>query len=179
MLRTVAAGGRQWGLYVPTNFLCVQDICADNAGGFYIVESEGAGLRRLAHFNSSGQLVREWYGGSPWCPYACPEPDDPTAVWFSSDRHGTSQTLARAIVNLDTGDFTIHSTYQVAGLNPLIGSGANGAGNGGWVPMKHNGITYLCQQQWPTLQVLRVDSTNWRLIPVVKGFRGTDVTLQL
>jgi len=63
----------------------------------------------------------------------------------------------------------------VAGLNPLIGSGANGAGNGGWVPIKHNGITYLCQQQWPTLQVLRVDSTNWRLIPVVKGFRGTDV----
>ena len=185
------SGGRAWGLYVPTDFLGVTDICSDNSGGFFVTEGRNSGIRRLAHFNSSGGLVREWYAGGPWVPFACPEPDNPSIVWAETDRVNVSldfpqakemaPLLSRFVLDFTSSppSFTVHSTYKVDGLaNGLVVARRQGAGIGAWQARKHNGVTYLCEQLGGgdhggfCFNVLRVNSANWSLVPVVKAYFG-------
>lgn len=178
-------GGRKWGLYCSRDFLGVTDICSDNKGGFYITEGRESGINRLAHFDKNGALLKEWYAGVQWCPYASPEPDNPSIVWTDMSRdlsgrlQGTkdgSAYWARCIINFSKKTFEVHSVYKIDGLaNGLINGCVSRAGESVWTVRKHNGIPYLCLEQGGGIQILRVDTLNWKLLPVVKGFWGTDV----
>ena len=159
-----AAGGRTDGLYVATNFGVVTDIVADGSGGFLVSEEANA-PRRVAHFDSNGNLLKEWYGGQQWSTWISPEPpategDDPSAVWVMS----AWGTFMRLTIDWSTNTWQIHSIYTQNGLaSGLFGMSYNGEY---WVARRANGNLYLCHGG-ASPQVIRVDTTNWKLLPVV------------
>jgi hypothetical protein len=73
-------GGRRTGVYKPGDFLDVSDIAGDGSGGFVVTET--AAPRRTAHFDMTGRLVNEWYGGQGFYTTASPEPDNPKRLWM-------------------------------------------------------------------------------------------------
>lgn len=153
------AGGRVDGLYQSTNFFNITDLISDGAGGFYIAEPANA-PRRVTHFNSGGAVMKEWYGGQIWAPFITVEPDDPTVVWMASHWG----YWMRLTLNYTTKTWEVHSTYNFANLgNGIIRQGCN---DDTWVARVHNGTTYLCRIRYGTPFVVKVDETNWRLLPV-------------
>jgi hypothetical protein len=76
-------GGRRQGLYAPEDYCAVSDICADNRGGFLVVENWSA-PRRMAHFDADGRALREWYGGQLFFTLAAADPADARRVWMNS-----------------------------------------------------------------------------------------------
>jgi regulation of enolase protein 1 (concanavalin A-like superfamily) len=163
-----APGGRQHGLYVATNFFGVNDIVSDNAGGFIICEPNRS-PRRVARFNSSGQVVGEWYGGMLWSQALSVDPGNPNVVWMEGNNDGgtsgTGAELMRLVLNFTNKTFTLHSTYQPNGMaSGRISSGFVGGGYSSWYAKRRNGQLYLTRRG--SIQVLKVDETNWQLIPV-------------
>ncbi len=127
-------------------------------------------------------MIKEWYGGSTWCPFGAPEPDRPEILWLQS---GLGK-LTRVVVDYATRTWRVHSNYDA---NKLAGGLYShhyiwGTGLGVWKPRVHNGIHYLAVDVGP-IAVLRVDEENWRLLPcvfadfsdhnVAKAFLWTDL----
>jgi hypothetical protein len=153
------------GLYVRTNFKDVVDIAADNAGGFVVAE-HGA-PRRVARFSNDGTWIKEWTTAH-WIPTASPDPTNPNVIWATI----TGQEMARLTLNYATKTWNIHSIYYYVGLaDGLIGQGYEehneslGGGYFDWHVRKRGSTTYLIRRK--RLEVIKVDETNWKLIPVV------------
>ncbi len=168
LLKTYGAyKGRQYGLYKPTNFRDVVDICADNQGGFLVVENGAP--RRVARFNRDGSLIKEWYGGGYWVPSSSPDPQDPTTVWYTIN----GQEIMRLKVDYAKKTWSVHSVYNYlkAGdgktITPPFTGGLDifGGGYFDWHVRKRNGATYLVRRN--ELQIIKVDEVNWVLKPVV------------
>ena len=73
-------GGRQFGAYVAEDFYRITDITDDGQGGFLVTEDGEQTLRRTAHFNRAGQVLREWFGGQRWGSNIAFDPQDPTVI---------------------------------------------------------------------------------------------------
>ena len=152
-------GGRQDGLYHPEDFRDVSAIAGDGNGGFFVSEPTSA-PRRTAHFDRTGKLVHEWYGGQTWGSWVFPEPDNPNAVWMNS----SWTDMMRLEVDYATHTWRVQSTYRYAGMaSGLIPDHVNAAL---WEGRVHNGTLYLCQSVADPC-VIRVDRKAWRLVPCV------------
>ena len=154
-----AVGGRSTGIYVPTNFFNVTDLASDGAGGFFVAERYVA-PRRVAHFDRSGNLLKEWYGGTQWASCALVDPADPTIVWqFDGNQ---DPVIMRIIVDYAHKTWKVHSTYNYL-------TQPNGWFTGCDPPrfelFKHNGGTYIAPCTTHP-RILRFDATHWRLVPV-------------
>jgi hypothetical protein len=107
------SGGRDWGLYNSANFRDVNAISDDGLGGFVI--SEDAAPRRIARFDATGTLVKEWYAStSGIAGFFRVEPGNPNAIWYGSDLYG--KQFVRAILDFNTKTYTVHSTYDISSL---------------------------------------------------------------
>ena len=152
-------GGREYGKYVPENFLDVDGIASDGKGGFVIVEGFCA-PRRTSHFNAKGSLVSEWIGGQMFFEYAAVDPDDPSIVWLDSQWG----SIIQAKVNYEARTWKVLATYFFGG----IGGGTipmKGNAPGGWMVRRHKGRTYLVRGQGLP-RVMLVDEPGKRLIPL-------------
>lgn len=98
-------GGREYGRYVPANFLNVEDIAADGNGGFVVAENTPP--RRTAHFDGAGMLIKEWYGGQQFYTYAAPDPADPTSVWMDTQWGH----IMNVKVDYETGTWKVRAVY--------------------------------------------------------------------
>ena len=91
-------GGRNpEGAFDPTGLRAIGDLAPDGKGGVIVVE-RGAAPRRAVHFHKDGTVARQWFGGAPFNTIGCPEPHDPTHVWYSQ-----GYEVARAEVDYDKG----------------------------------------------------------------------------
>lgn len=163
-----ANGGRQYGLYDPSNFKMVSDIAATGDGGFLV--SEFTAPRRIVRFDGAGRLVREWFAGSTWVPYAAPDPSNPAVVWAAAD-YGE---LTRLILDYANNTWRVHSVYSIPeatrnlpNLQDVISGG--GTGLAVWKPRRVGGHLFLARDASNSAQfaVLRVDEVNWRIVPAV------------
>lgn len=154
LLQTYGGKRRPDGLYNPQLFIGVNDIIADQKGGFYIAEP-GSAPRRAAHFNAqTGQLIREWYGGQSFFTSLTSDPNNPRYVWGASPEYAITQYE----MDYDNDSWTVRATYSMNrfgdSLFPM----------GGPVSIVHrDGETYVRMEAPPAL--LRVDE-NKGLIPV-------------
>jgi hypothetical protein len=167
-------GGRREGPYVAENLRDVSALAADGAGGFFVTEPYAA-PRRVAHFDRSGAVVQEWYGGQPWGTGAAFEPGHPEAMWVSSavglDK---SHWIMRVVIDYATRSWRVHSCYRyISSENPLM----HGSGNEGnlFHLYQHAGTNYLAIEGGSS--IWKIDETNWRLLPVTAfgaGFQWND-----
>jgi len=135
-------GGRpKFGLYDPTGFAGINDVTADQKGGFIVID-RGA-PRRTAYFDKDGNLIREWYGGQKYSNFASPDPADPRIVWLSSQWG----SVMRATVDYEKKTWEVHSTYP---------------GKAGDV-RRHDGRTYIVTTSMSKPKVFRVDEENFKL----------------
>jgi hypothetical protein len=163
-------GGRQDGLYIAADFRNITDISPDGSGGFFITEH--AAPRRIAQFNSAGSLVREWYAGATWAPFAHPEPGNPNVVWAVSERYLYSSQAEYIRMELDynTKTWRVHSTYRLSSMgNSLVPVNvfSFGAGIDTLRPRRVNGVLFLAQDGagQGSVAVLRVNETDWTIKP--------------
>ena len=161
-------GGRQQGLYEPENFMAVSDICADNHGGFMIVENWSA-PRRMAHFNPNGKVLREWFGGQLFFTLAEADPADVSRVWLNSHWGW----MMEAEVDTVHRTWMPRATYVVQGLAGGL-FGADSLGLGGAM-RRHGDNRYIVRPGGPP-SVLWVDEANRRLVPMVAGAVNTRST---
>ena len=151
-------GRTEHGLYDASSFHSISDVTADGAGGFYVCETEAA-PRRTAHFDRSGKLISEWYGGQMFFQWCRPDPDDPTIVWMDSHWGWLMQTK----VDYEARTWRVVATYNFNGMaRGLIPGKSNSSA--GWTIRKRNGIKYLVREDMPC--VLKIDYANHRLTPL-------------
>jgi hypothetical protein len=151
-------GGRRDGLYQSqrTSFRGVADIAVTADGDFWVAEGEAA-PRRVAHFNRAGAWIAEWYGGQTWAPWIVAEPDNPRFAWMSS----AWGDVMRLDLDFAARTWSVHSCYHYAGMaDGLVADHHNGDV---WEARVHDGSLYLLDEGYPS--VLKVDRTNWRLVP--------------
>jgi hypothetical protein len=152
------SGGRLDGLYEARDFRNVTDITADGSGGFIVTERSSP--RRIARFDRTGALIKEWYAGSHWSPHAAPEPGNPAAVWADGE-HGE---VMRLTLDYATRSWRVHSTYRVPTLDgqPYF---SLGTGIGVFKPKRVNGRLYLALdgQQSGDFTVWKIDESQWRM----------------
>ena len=167
-------GGRRDGLYVPTDFRDVTTLSADGAGGFFVAEPYAA-PRRVAQFDRSGTVVKEWYGGQPWDTGAAFEPGRPDAMWVASATGlDDSHYVMRVIIDYASQTWRVHSSYRYTSPdNPLM----HGSGNEGnlFHVYRHADANYLAIEGDPS--IWKIDETHWRLLPVTSfgaGFQWND-----
>jgi len=159
------AGGREFGLYVDTDFKNIEDITADGNGGFYVVESSAP--RRTVHIDEvSGNVIQdtngreqEWFGGQVFYTNFAVDPGDPTSVWGDS-RGGT---IINYTVDWNTDTWDIRGVYDTQnigddGLFPVRTD--NGAQ---WKVVRSAGEAMLVHNS--TAAVLRIDEVNGVLLP--------------
>ncbi|MEX0777494.1 MAG: FlgD immunoglobulin-like domain containing protein [Phycisphaeraceae bacterium] len=153
-------GGRTHGLYTSQeqeSFLYVTDITSDKQGGFLTCQPREA-PRRVSHYNRAGQVTNEWYGGQIWAPWVGAEPGNPRAVWMASGWFD----IMRLEVDYAKRTWRVHSTYKFEGMaSGMIGKKTH---DETWDVREHGGEIYLCATT--NMQVLKLDRTNWRLLPV-------------
>ncbi|MEO8351372.1 MAG: FlgD immunoglobulin-like domain containing protein, partial [Chthoniobacteraceae bacterium] len=110
--------GRTDGVYVPTDFRGLTDIEADADVGFVATEGGHTPPRRSARFDADGRLLREWYGAQHYGVVVCPEPGDPTHVWFRSN--APEPGLVRCEVDYEKKSWRVVEIYQdVFTANPF------------------------------------------------------------
>ncbi|MGB2822975.1 MAG: hypothetical protein WBF17_18475, partial [Phycisphaerae bacterium] len=151
-------GGRREGLYRPEDFMYVADIAGDGRGGFFVVEHWLA-PRRLAHYDSQGRVIREWYGGQRFFTNASLDPKLPNRVWMDSH----FGWIMEAEVDWQKGDWRPRATYKFDGL----ADGLIQVSSGGhyWMLRYHGGQRYLVYTKCP--RVLKVDEAGRGLLPVM------------
>lgn len=154
-----APAGRAYGEYRPENFAGINDIAATPDGGFIVGEDEG--VRRVAHFDAGGKLVREWFGGWGYGQHAFVDPTDPTILWFP-DRG----VLLKTKVDLGTKQWKILAFYNIGVLNDWFGEGGQY-----WRVLRRQGSTYLARigQGGMGPALLKIDERQGKLIPVTMG----------
>ncbi len=165
ILRTYGRkGGRQDGLYRPQDFDAASDVCADGRGGFCVAEPFTA-PRRVAHLNSEGQIISDWYGGQPWDTHGAFEPGNPNAMWIASawSQDLRTRTVIRATIDYEKKLWQVHSTYKyVSPVNPLTHDSGN---EGSFFRIRrHDGVNYFVIEGLPCIH--KIDEQAWRLIPV-------------
>lgn len=158
-------GGRQPGLYTRDEQESFEGVfgLASLPGGGFVVAEPNTPPRRVASFDKDGHLQHEWYGAQMWAPVIFPEPDNPNAVWMTSDWQG----FMRCIVDTKTGTWKVHSTYRWNAV-PIYGGSDIGSGFAG--AFLHNGELYL--QREGHVDLARVDRKNWKLTAVTAEFSG-------
>ena len=146
-----AVGGRTDGVYVPTNFLDLHEIAVDNAGGFYIAEGPWTLPRRSGHFDGSGNLLYEWYGGQEYGNTPCPEPNDPTHVWFHAN--APIGGMVRCSVDYTNNTWSVAEVYGNNFANNLL------AGNGScyFHLLTYNNRTYIYTGDPGSLTIMLYD----------------------
>ncbi len=159
------SGGRQQGLYNASDFIAVSDICADNRGGFMIVENWSA-PRRMAHFDADGKALREWYGGQLFFTLAGADPANVNRVWLNSHWGW----MMEAEVDYEGRSWKPRATYAVQGLAGGL-FGANSLGICGAM-RRHGDHRYIVNPNGPP-SILWVDEVNRRLVPMVAGAINT------
>lgn len=151
-------GGRQDGAYVAMDFREVSHLRCDGAGGFYAVESDH--LRRIVHVNATGDVVKEWLGGSPFFSVTSVDAAAPGELWYEA----SYTTMAVAALDLESGKVRVTHTYSMPekgfadGLFPAIGEFPV------WRVKHRAGGTYLIHESPAAL--LRVDAAGGKLVPV-------------
>jgi len=161
------AGGRPAdGPYdQPTSFYCVDDIAADRAGGFFVLEP-GVAPRRTTHVDAKGKIIDEWYGGQMFFQYACADPADPSLVWMDSQWGW----LMQAKVDYKKRTSRIIATYDCSGMADGLISGTGNSGSK-WRMVRGDrggrgdGAVLLLRDGSPV--ALRVDEKKNRLVPLV------------
>ncbi len=161
-------GGRQQGLYNPEDFMTVSDVCADNQGGFMIVENWSA-PRRMAHFSREGKVLREWFGGQLFFTLAAADPAEVSRVWMNSHWGWMMETE----VDYAHRTWKPRATYVVQGLAGGL-FGADSLGLCGTM-RRHGDNRYIVKRGGPP-SVLWVDEANRCLVPMVAGAVNTRST---
>ncbi|MFW6059844.1 MAG: FlgD immunoglobulin-like domain containing protein [Phycisphaeraceae bacterium] len=151
-------GGRRDGTYEPNDFLAMTDLTADGRGGFVVVE-ERVAPRRVAHFDSDGELVNEWYGGQPYFAWGEPDPREPTKAWFNPGRW-----LTLAEIDASSGRWRVLENYELDTLGDGLVRGMHGA-RGRWRVLYHEDERYLVSEGAP--QVLRHEPGTLTPVSVV------------
>lgn len=118
-------GGRSDGEFDPEGLRGILDIAADTKGGVIAVEGWTHGPRRTVHFDMDGKLGHQWFGGQPFGTTACPEPNDPRFVWFTSGYHLTRCRVEydkRTWETVEThpGFRTIGHVFRIVQKGPLL-----------------------------------------------------------
>jgi hypothetical protein len=167
-------GGRADGLYNPANFRKVNSISEDGRGGFVI--SEDYAPRRIARFDASGKLVKEWYAStSGIAGPAVVDPDDGSVVWYASNVSNTQ--YVRAIIDIKANTMRVHSTVDFAALaNGMLAVDHIDYPTAAFFEIKkYNNKTYLFSRsdgrdnRW----VARYDESTGKVIPLsVLGLEG-------
>ena len=153
-------GGRRDGLYVPTDFLNITDICADDEGGFLITEERSA-PRRVARFDREGELVEEWYGGQPYYAWGEPDPRNPLRVWFNP---GGWLTLAE--IDPEEHTWRVLENYRQGALGAgLVGTVTGHRGR--WRVLYRGDQRYLVSEGVP--QVLAHEEGSLRPVTVLSA----------
>lgn len=158
-------GGRPTqGLYDATvGFYNVTDIAADGNGGFVITET--AAPRRTTHYDISGNVVNEWYGGQCFRPTAYVDEVNPQYVWMN----GGYDDLIQMELDWNTGEWQMHATYKYYQVGPgNFGNGGLGGLGDTFRPLYHNGQLYLARTGG--LQLFKVDEPGRRLVPVAASW---------
>jgi hypothetical protein len=160
------------GPFDPNAFRNILDIAADRDGGIYVVEGadrrpppeEGPpGMRRVTHFDGDGRLLKQWFGGYDFGPYAEADPEHPSIVWITTRDGYFLRTRVnyglpvgppsvcrllpwvpfcrprRASWRLDATYFPPDWRYWIAKADE---------GRYVWRVLKNNGDTYLATQTW-------------------------------
>ncbi len=151
-------GGRRDGTYVPTDFLQVSAIAADENGGFFIAEQAPA-PRRVARLNCDGKVLDEWYGGQPYYAWGAPDPKQPNRVWFNP---GSWLTLAE--IDPENKTWRVIENYQQAKLGGGLVGAVTGH-RGRWHVLYHEDRRYLVSESAP--QVLLHEDGDLRAVTVV------------
>ncbi|HUS58696.1 MAG TPA: DNRLRE domain-containing protein, partial [Planctomycetota bacterium] len=147
------AGGRpKWGKYEPEKgFGDIIDIAALPDGGALITDM-GAPARAV-RIDAAGKVLREWFGGQTYGPWAGVNPADPTDVWLV---YGWGY-LVRYKADYAKKTWKVASVYTTA--VPLFKFDANGA-----LFIRRLGKdTYVCTNRCPAM--LRLDEKNATMVP--------------
>ncbi|MFP4026514.1 MAG: PA14 domain-containing protein [Candidatus Brocadiia bacterium] len=166
-------GGRQDGLYVPTDFLHITSICSDGQDGFVVTEERTA-PRRVARFNGEGQLVKEWYGGQPYYTWGEPDTRNPLRVWFNP---GSWLTLAE--IDAETKKWRVLENYRQSELGGGLVRTVTGH-RGRWHVLYRGDQRYLVSEGVPhvllhekgALRAVAVVSNDARQVSVAAEMAG-------
>ena len=148
-------GGRQDGPFVATDFLNLRDVAATADGGFLVCEGNET-LRRTAQFDRAGNLLGQWFGGSPFYNQASATAGKPDEVWF----YAGYAALGVARMDFERRTWQLLATYRYDrygdGLFPAHDPFRH------WVVRENNGVTYVVKESGA---VLRLDEGRQRLVP--------------
>jgi hypothetical protein len=166
-------GGRNLhGLYKPEEgFYDCQDITAIS-NDIIVIESDFVAPRRVVRINYEGRIVKEWYTGGNWTPFASPDPDDPSVIWITSPYN---TNLMRVLVDYEKRTWKIHSVYnleKIAAYPLLVRGFGGGGGLGAWKVRKKRGQTYFLKELGEQIEVLMLDSITWTIKGVAVGNFG-------
>ena len=141
-------GGRPpFGPYDANKFREIEDIAADQAGGFIIIEN--CAPRRTARFDAAGKLVREWYGGQHYANAAVLYPNDPsTAIVY------TAWCLMKVKIDWQTQTWKVDRIYEYV------------EGGSQCEVRFHNGQAYACGTSMSPPRVYRIDDAACKLVQV-------------
>ena len=141
-------GGRPpFGPYDPNKFTEMEDIAADQTGGFIIVENRAP--RRTARFDAGGKLVREWYGGQHYANAAVLYPNDPTTAIVY-----TAWVLMKVKIDWQTQTWKVDRIYEYV------------EGGSQCEIRFHNGQAYACGTSMSPPRVSRIDDAACKLVQV-------------
>ncbi|MCX7396082.1 MAG: PA14 domain-containing protein [Planctomycetales bacterium] len=154
-------GGRKDGIYDGTDFRGVTSMVADGSGGFFVSEPFGA-PRRVAHLDSEGKIVNEWFGPTGFFTVPAIDPQDPTRVWYNPQ----SGYTVLASIDYAAGTWKVLETYKLAGMADGLIAEEIGGNNTPPAVRYHGGKRYLVFQSSPPNVVIH---ENGQLIPVVAG----------
>jgi hypothetical protein len=157
-------GGRKDGRYVGSDFRGVTSMVADGKGGFYVAEPFGA-PRRVAHLDSQGSIIHEWFGPTGFFTVPAIDPQDPTRVWYNPQ----SGYAVLASIDYAAGTWNVVETYKLGGMADGLNSEEIGGYNAPPAVRYHDGKQYLVFQSSPPTVAIH---ENGRLIPVVAGNHG-------
>ena len=148
-------GGRLDGPFVPTDFRDLRDVAATTDGGFLVCEG-GASLRRTAHFDREGNLLGQWFGGSPFFSQASATAAKPDEIWF----YAGYATFGVAKMDFERRTWDLVASYRYErfgdGLFPAHDPFRH------WVVRGKDGVTYVVNESGA---VLRLDASRQRLVP--------------
>ncbi|MCD8535514.1 MAG: PA14 domain-containing protein [Verrucomicrobia bacterium] len=102
--------GRQDGVYFPEDFRGITNIEATAGGGFVITEGKHTPPRRTAWFDHKGECIKEWSGAQHYGIIACPEPNNPSYVWFRAN--ADPPALVRCHIDYETKAWKVVEIYQ-------------------------------------------------------------------
>lgn len=164
LLRTYGrAGGRLGGVFIKTDFLNICDVADDGHGGFIVQEGGHGALRRTVRMDAQGKHVRTWYGSPQFFNYACPDPADPSRIFYRSDEG--SKTLAQ--MDLKTGQWEVLEDYPHTDFDGMFPSPGHYSVR--WQVHRRGDELYLFGNSGRVWGVVRVDRQAGKLVPLASA----------